>query len=546
MRLPTLSIAVLAAVASVATAPPSAAFAQAGSGDGSPESAKSAQVETSAEAKTRLYVKRLPPGAQVTLDGKPLGASDGLFLVPAGTAKVTVQFDGAEPQVRQVEIAAGRITRVEIAAAAPAASTDTGEQFKPPRVAPRLTSPQERIKPKPLTAIDDMLKKPLGRPVDFQETSFRDAIATLRDLAAIDLLMDLRGIEDAGIDFDAAVTERVPVGAPLSAVLDMVVRDVGLAWIVRDDLIEITTPDRADERLFVPVYDVSDLAAAPGGLALLGDMIKRAIHPETWQANGGPGVIEPDAPSGAALVVSNSWRAQRRIAGLLDVLRRLKATPVEARRPLGAAGYWSDQPVVVAARAALDKAADAVFMETPLRDVTAELSKRAGVPISIDFRACEESGVDLDAAVTLAIKGGRLAVVLDRILEPMQLAVEVGDEGLVVTTPARSLDTMAVAVYPVGHLGGGDRSIGSLAELMMSQVDPTAWETVGGEAAVFPIDGDMPCLVVRQSTAGHPTRPLLIGFPGSATLTRRICGNTDSHMKTTIELPDELFIAAKK
>jgi hypothetical protein len=45
---------------------------------------------------------------------------------------------------------------------------------------------------------------------------------------------------------------------------------------------------------------------------------------------------------------------------------------------------------------------------------------------------------------------------------------------------------------------------------------------------------------------GHPTRPLLIGFPGSATLTRRICGNTDSHMKTTIELPDELFIAAKK
>lgn len=503
MRLPTLSIAVLAAVFSVATAPPSAAFDLPDNG----ESAQPPQVETSADAKTRLYVKTLPPGAQITLDGKPLGASDGLFLVPAGTAKLTVQFDGAEPQVRQVEIAAGRITRVEIAAAAPAASaaaaTDTFEQFKPPRVAPRLTSPRERINPKPLTAIDDMLKKPLGRSVDFQETSFRDAIAKLRDLAAIDLLMDLRGIEDAGIDSDAAFTARVPVGAPLAAVLDMVVRDMGLAWIVRDDLIEITTPDRADQRLFVHVHDVSDLAAAPGGLALLGDTIKRAVHPETWKENGGPGVIAPDAASGTALVVSNSWRVQRRIAGLVDVLRRLKATPVEARRPLGAAGYWSDQPVVVAARAALDKAVDAVFMKTPLRDVTAELSKRAGVPISIDFRAVEESGVDLDTPVSLAIKGGRLAVVLDRILEPMQLAVEVGDEGLVVTRPARSLDTMAVAVYPVGHLGGGDRSVGSLAELMMSQVDPTAWETVGGEAAVFPIDGDVPCLVVRQSTAGH-------------------------------------------
>ena len=110
-------VAVFASAGPAACQPPTGNASQ-------PTPTASPTVETAATPKTRLYVKTLPPGATVTLDGRPLGPSDGLFIVPAGTGKVSVQFDGAAPQVQEVEIADGRITRVEFTRtpAAPAAA----------------------------------------------------------------------------------------------------------------------------------------------------------------------------------------------------------------------------------------------------------------------------------------------------------------------------------------------------------------------------------------------------------------------------------------
>jgi hypothetical protein len=199
MRLPHLCLAVLAAVASIATAPPSAAFAQAGFGPGGGGgTAAGATVQTATKATTRLYVKTLPPGAQVTLDGKPLGASDGLFLVPAGTGKVSVQFDGAEPEVRQVDFVEGRITRVEVSLAGDQPGGAAEEEAAPLREAPRLTSKREPVKPKPLTAIDDVLDKPLEKPLEFNEAPLRDVIAGFRQAAGIDVLRSPAGRPAAG------------------------------------------------------------------------------------------------------------------------------------------------------------------------------------------------------------------------------------------------------------------------------------------------------------------------------------------------------------
>ena len=274
--------------------------------------AREATVQTATKATTRLYVKTLPPGAQVTLDGKPLGASDGLFLVPAGTGKVSVQFDGGEPEVRQVEFVEGRITRVEVSLAGdqPAgAAAAARAQAVPQRVAPRLTSKREPVKPKPLTAIDDVLDKPQEKPLEFNEA--------------------------------------------------------------------------------------------------------------------------------------------------------------------------------------------------PLRDVTDRFRQAAGIDVLVDRRALEDAGLDLDLPVTFALSAKPLAVVLDRILEPNDLACEVRDEGLLVTTQEKSYESLTVAVYPVGHLAGGDRSVGSLAELVQSVVTPDMWDVGGGPAACKPVDGDVPCLVIAQTTAGH-------------------------------------------
>jgi hypothetical protein len=315
---------------------------------------------------------------------------------------------------------------------------------------------------------------------------------------------DPHRLEAAGgpVDAEPDLAESTPAGLPLATALGVALRGVELTWIVRDDLLEITTSERAQdqERLFVHVHNVADLADTGDGLRLLIDLVQSAVAPTAWDTVGGPGSIRPDS---TALVISQSLEVQRQVAEFLGVLRRLKAAPADARRPLAVGGYWSDMPAAVAARAALAKPVTADFHETPLREVTAGLSKEAGVPIAVDTRELENAGLDLDLPVTFALTGKPLAVVLDRILEPLELVVDVQDEGLVVTTQEKLQATMTVAVYPVGQLGGGDRSVGSLAELIMSTLEPDSWDVVGGPAAVRPVDGDVPCLVVLQTTAGH-------------------------------------------
>ena len=73
-------------------------------------------VETSPTPTTRLYVRTIPPGAEVRLDGKPAGKSDDLFVIPAGVQKMTieVELDGHFPERQAVQIRGGRITRVEL------------------------------------------------------------------------------------------------------------------------------------------------------------------------------------------------------------------------------------------------------------------------------------------------------------------------------------------------------------------------------------------------------------------------------------------------
>ena len=73
-----------------------------------------AAPETHQQPTTRIYVRTIPPGARIELDGRRLGASDGLFIVPPGVRKITVEMDGYDPEAKTVEVRDGWITRVEV------------------------------------------------------------------------------------------------------------------------------------------------------------------------------------------------------------------------------------------------------------------------------------------------------------------------------------------------------------------------------------------------------------------------------------------------
>ena len=63
---------------------------------------------------SRLYVRTIPPGARIILDGKELGLSDGLFIVLPGDHTVTLELDDYQSEKREVNVAPERITRLVV------------------------------------------------------------------------------------------------------------------------------------------------------------------------------------------------------------------------------------------------------------------------------------------------------------------------------------------------------------------------------------------------------------------------------------------------
>lgn len=490
-------------------------------------------VEASGTATTRLYVKTIPPGAQVTLDGKPLGPSDGLFIVPAGAARVSVQFDGQGPQVQQVEIAEGRITRIEIQrgaaddlvsgvidttianlggakpmagmAGGPMAGMGSPIAGYPIVVAAGLgltSSRKLETPPAPLTKFDDILEKPL----DFEahDTPLQDVARLIGEKAGLPISFDRKAFEEAGFDPETPVTASAS-GLSLARGLDIVCRPLDLAWTVEEDGIRITTVERSQEDLIRHIYEVSDLTEKDFQTLI---MIVQSIEPNSWNTVGGIGSIEPDASdAGTFLVVSQPLAVQRQISGMLDCLRRLKAMPPEQRSPLASDGYWSAAEPAARVRKALEAPyVDAAFNEIPLSDALRQMSKKAGVPLAVDFRACDNAGFDLDTPVTIASTTLPLARLLDRLLSPLGLTYVIADDRLTVTTKDKAAEILSVAVYPVHRLVGTSkksRSFGSLINLIHSTVEPSTWNSVGGIGSIEPVGGDVPCLVIGQTTAGH-------------------------------------------
>lgn len=472
-----------------------------------------AAVQQSPDATTRLYVKTIPAGAEVTVDGERLGTSDALFLVPAGMRRVSVQFDGQEPEVRQVEVAAGRITRVEIACAADDPAAGIGAVAAGGFPAGDVAAPGDRVvlqspRAAPVTRarlskIDDQLAKPVN--LDFRARPLHDVVTRIGAAGGVKTMIDRQSLTDAGADPDRTITFTV-MGIPLASALDALCEQEQLGWTVRDDAVEVTTLQAAAEHVSPHVFDISDLIMGPAAkVEPFGHVLQNVLPLVTWPEPGkADKTLRVDTTGdGCRLLVRQAWRDQRRIAAILARLRQLKARPVDKRTPIAGEGYWSDTAAARAARTALGTVVAAEFDQAPLADVVARLAERAGVPIALDVRALEDACCDPATRVTVRLVNEPLVQVLDAVLDDLDLAVSLSHDRLVVTSKKAADRRLTVAIYPVDRWIGNGRSLQTLVELLEGSVTPRTFVSLENAAVARPMVGDPTCLVIAHTTAGH-------------------------------------------
>lgn len=146
------------------------------------------------------------------------------------------------------------------------------------------------------------------------------------------------------------------------------------------------------------------------------------------------------------------------------------------------------------------------FMETPLRDVVAQIKDGMGLPVVIDMQALEDAGIDLETPVTLDTSAVTVRSALRRILDPLDLTWMIRDETLLVTTRETAAGRLTVRLYPPPCGYGFDvdaDSLEALVDVLQNMTgDYSAWSDFGGHGTVRPKpDGSV--LVVAQTEEMH-------------------------------------------
>ncbi len=127
----------------------------------------------------------------------------------------------------------------------------------------------------------------------FLEYLDQDLKAVIEDISFnhnIPIVIDTKALEAGGIDTGMRVTKSLK-GTSLRAALRLMLRDIGLAFVIRDEVLQITTPEVAEAASSTRFYRVSELLPSSGDGEALVELIKTLVAPETWCGSASRGAI---------------------------------------------------------------------------------------------------------------------------------------------------------------------------------------------------------------------------------------------------------------
>lgn len=185
------------------------------------------------------------------------------------------------------------------------------------------------------------VREALRRPVTmhFEDASLHEVLSEFERQIRVPIALDVRALEDAGMDAETLVTVQCEQVAARPA-LDSILRYLELGWCTKGILV-VTTREKLEEDLVVRVYPVADFFAGSGsgdfvhrvGFQELVETIASTVAPETWDTVGGQGSMRL-VPAAGAMAVSQTREVHEGIEHLLYALRAARyAQRLSAQSP---------------------------------------------------------------------------------------------------------------------------------------------------------------------------------------------------------------------
>ena len=182
-------------------------------------------------------------------------------------------------------------------------------------------------------ALDAALDKKIPE-LKFENVPFGDVMEFLRDVSSVNIVVNYKALEAAGIDRNAAVSMRLK-DVPFSQALRVMLDDVGgataaLDYSVTGSVLTISTADDLARNVAIRVYDIGELISrGTDGTPLREEqqqikaqqlirLLQTTIAPEEWKDNGGN--VGSMVSFNQKLTVTTTEMRHRQVARLLAEL----------------------------------------------------------------------------------------------------------------------------------------------------------------------------------------------------------------------------------
>ena len=94
--------------------------------------------------------------------------------------------------------------------------------------------------------------------LEFTDAPLSEVIDYIKTAADIPIIIDKRALDDVGLGSDTPLTVSLN-GVTLRSALKLMLKELDLTYVIRDEVLKITTPEEAENELLTKVYAVADL-----------------------------------------------------------------------------------------------------------------------------------------------------------------------------------------------------------------------------------------------------------------------------------------------
>lgn len=305
---------------------------------------------------------------------------------------------------------------------------------------------------------------------DFNKTPLSSALKSIANKAHLAVICDLASIEQQWIDLEQILITHKSQAEPLDATLAALLTPNKLTWVVRNEVILVTTPEAAAERYSeVKLYKVTRKIAPARRV----ESIRTSIAPQSWALSGGAGDITSLPPN--FIVISQSPGIHREVAKAFASSVSTVAGPRLEPFDSAKSNKALESPIAIHANAG------------SLAAVLRMIAKENRLGLSIHDAALKEAKIDLNALnVTMGInRGPRSSSVLSLALELSHpdLTWTLNGDMLLITTRSALGKILRKQTYDISDIAS--KIDGKyLVEAIEYNVYPKSWQFGGGDGKI--------------------------------------------------------------